>query len=90
MSNPTSPAAQLYNAYQIEVEAAEAEHRAPNTEKVEEDFLTKLLFQQLQAKAGHYIDALQIDSHNLLDEFNQAQANILAKKILDAFNKKNP
>lgn len=90
MSNPTSPAAQLYNAYQIEVEAAEAEHRAPNTEKVEEDFLTKLLFQQLQAKAGHYIDALQIDSHNLLDEFNQAQANILAKKILDAFNKKKP
>jgi hypothetical protein len=87
LSNPTSPTDQLYNAYQIEVEAAEAEHRAPNTEKVEEDFLTKLLFQQLQAKAGHYIDALQIDSHNLLDEFNQTQANILAKKILDAFNK---
>ncbi|KTD35885.1 hypothetical protein Lnau_0869 [Legionella nautarum] len=87
LSNPTSATDQLYNAYQLEIEAAEEERRVPNTEKVEEDFLTQLLFQELQAKAGHYIDALQIDSHNLLDEFNQTQANLLAKKILDAFNK---
>ncbi|KTC85364.1 hypothetical protein [Legionella drozanskii] len=86
LANPTLPADQLYNAYQAEIETAEEEHRAPNTEKIEEEFLTQLLFHQLQAKAGQYIDALQINSHNILDEFNQTQANFLANKILDAFN----
>lgn len=76
----TPPIDRLRQDYNDEVELAETESRALNLDNVDEEFLTNLLNTHLNAKTSQYINFIEVE------EFNEEQANSLAKKILQAFN----